>query len=65
MTQDGRFSAMGQDRRAEAAVIEVVYGSVPEFLVASGFGPGGRNAMRERDEWSSHPGLWICILCMH
>ena len=42
------------DRRAEAAVIKLEFGTVAEFLVAKGYGPGaGRscNAMEELEKF--------------
>jgi hypothetical protein len=41
------FFVSGHDRRAESNVIKIMYGSVPQFLDAHGFGPGGRNANQE------------------
>jgi len=46
-TELGKFFRSGHDKIAEAAVIRVEYGTVPEFLVKHGYGPGGRNP---RDE---------------
>lgn len=40
----GSFFLAGHDRVAEAAVILNEYGSVPAFLQAHGYGPGGRNS---------------------
>lgn len=48
-TPVGSFFASGHDKVAESAVILNEYGSVPAFLVAHGFGPGGRNARKELD----------------
>jgi len=39
----GSFFAPGHDKIAEAAVIHLKYGSIPQFLVDHGFGPGGQN----------------------
>ena len=44
-TTPGNFWVPGHDKRAEAAVINLKYGSVAEFLVEHGFGPGGRNGV--------------------
>jgi hypothetical protein len=34
----------GHDRLAESRVIRAEYGSVADFLVAHGYGPGGKSA---------------------
>ena len=39
----GKFFLSGHDKRAESAVIQLKYGSIPEFLQAMGYGPGGKN----------------------
>lgn len=39
----GSFFAPGHDRIAEGKVIRAEYGSVARFLVAHGYGPGGRS----------------------
>ena len=44
-----RFFLPNHDRVAESAVMKVVYGGIPQFLAAHGFGPDGRNPRRERD----------------
>jgi hypothetical protein len=44
------FFVPGHDKRAEARVVKEVYGSVPDFLTAHGYGPEGRDpqaAIRE------------------
>ena len=46
-TTIGAFFRPGHDKKAEAAVIKVKYGTVADFLDREGFGPGGRNAIRE------------------
>ena len=46
----GSFFLPGHDRAAEAAVVTLVYGSIPKFLAEHGFGPGGRSAIRELAE---------------
>ena len=43
----------GHDKTAESAAISVEYGGVPGFLVKHGYGPGGKNAIREVDRWRS------------
>ncbi len=44
-TGSRRFFAPGHDRRAEAALIRLEYGSVAGFLEEHGYGPGGKNLM--------------------
>ena len=34
-------------------MISVEYGGVSGFLVHHGYGPGGKNALREGDRWRS------------
>ena len=50
-TPRGSFFLTGHDKRAEAAVILVEYGGVPEFLVDCGYGPGGKNPSKSLDAW--------------
>lgn len=50
-TPIGSFFAAGHDKVAESAVILTNYGGVPEFLVAHGFGPDGKNAREELEAW--------------
>jgi len=45
----GSFFLPGHDRFAESAVIRLKHRDVAHFLVAEGFGPGGRNARKEFD----------------
>ena len=45
------FFKPGHDKRAEAAVITVLYGSVAGFLDEHGFGPGRRSATRELEAY--------------
>lgn len=42
-TSEGRFFLPGHDRVAESAVINITYGSVADFLLKHGFGPGDKN----------------------
>lgn len=49
----GSFFLPGHDKFAESAVISMKYGGVPEFLVAHGYGPGGENARRAKDDWDA------------
>lgn len=50
-TAIGSFFAAGHDKVAESAVILTHYGGVPEFLIAHGFGPDGKNARQKLEEW--------------
>jgi hypothetical protein len=43
------FFVSGHDKTAESAVIEVEFGTVADFLLAHGYGPGGMNPIEERD----------------
>lgn len=43
----GAFFLSGHDKKAEAAVIRLKYGTVAKFVREEGFGPGGRNAYEE------------------
>ncbi len=52
----GSFFAQGHDKRAESAVILTQFGGVPQFLLAFGFGPGGRSARAELDRWRAKGG---------
>jgi hypothetical protein len=56
MKGQGNFFLPGHDKVAESAVIVLKYGSVPEFLVDHGFGPGDRNARFEYDDWRKRGG---------
>lgn len=55
-TPVGSFFVAGHDKVAESAVILLEYGGVPEFLVKHGFGPTGRNAQAELNEWRASGG---------
>ena len=52
-TAIGSFFLPGHDKTAESAVISVEYGGVLGFLVHHGYGPGGKNALREVGRWRS------------
>ena len=52
----GAFFAPGDDKRAEAAVVKVVNDSVPQFLLAHGFGPGEKSASHALDEYQNKGG---------
>ena len=55
-TSIGAFFRQGHDKFAESAVIALEFGGVPEFLVARGFGPGGRNPRIEYKHWQESGG---------
>jgi hypothetical protein len=46
-TELGKFFRSGHDKIAEAAVIQIEYGTVAEFLSKHGYGPGGKSPHRE------------------
>jgi hypothetical protein len=48
--KEGTFFLPGHDRAAEAAVVQLVYGGIPQFLAAHGFGPDARSAIKELAE---------------
>jgi hypothetical protein len=52
-TPVGAFFKPGHDRRSEAMLIKLLYGSVAGFLDAYGFKPGGRNL---KDEYEKETG---------
>jgi hypothetical protein len=58
-TSRGAFFVSGHDKRAESAVVKVVYGSVPALLVEHGFGPGGRNASEELRRYQQSGGDYL------
>ena len=55
-TRNRSFFLQGHDKVAESAVISMVYGDVPGFLVEHGYGPGGKNARQEMDKWRTNGG---------
>ena len=52
-TPNRSFFLQGHDRIAESAVIKMVYGDVPGFLVQHGYGPNGKNPKQEIARWRS------------
>jgi hypothetical protein len=40
-------------------VVKTVYGSVPEFMLEQGFGPGGKNARQELDAYQKRGGRYL------
>lgn len=55
----GAFFSPGHDKIAEAAVVKVVYGSVPDLLVAHDFGPSARNASEELRKYQQGGGDYL------
>lgn len=55
----GAFFAPGHDKRAEAAIVKVVYGSVPQLLLAHGFGPGEKSASHALAEYQKKGGAYL------
>jgi hypothetical protein len=49
------FFAHGHNAEAEAMLLRLEYGSVPQFLVAHGYGPGSLN-LRQHFEWGRKDG---------
>jgi hypothetical protein len=39
--------------------VKVVYGSVPEMMAHHGFGPGGRSAQRELENYRQKGGKYL------
>jgi hypothetical protein len=58
-TAVGAFFVSGHDKRAESAIVKVIYGSVPALLVEHGFGPGGRNAADELRRYQESGGDYL------
>ena len=52
-TKIGSFFLSGHDKFAESAVITMVYGGIPNFLDAHGFGPEGQNLREALKRWKS------------
>ena len=50
-TKGRSFFVPGHDRKAETAVIKMEYGGVAEFIVAHGYGPGGKNPTEELEKF--------------
>jgi len=46
----GKFFIHGHDKMAESGVIKAEYGSVPAFLKAHGYGPGGKSSRAAFDK---------------
>jgi hypothetical protein len=58
-TSLGAFFLTGHDKRAESAVLKVVYGNVPNFLVEHGYGPDGKSASEELDKYRKKGGEYL------
>jgi len=56
----GAFFVAGHDKRAEAAVVKVEYGSVPDLLVKHDYGPNGKkNAAEELRRYQQRGGEYL------
>jgi hypothetical protein len=55
----GAYFLPGHDRRAEAAIVKVEYGSVPQFLDEHGYGPGGKNAAEALAKYQREGGAYL------
>ena len=56
----GAFFTPGHDKRAEAAVVKVEYGSVPDLLDQHGYGPHGtKNAAEELRKYQQRGGEYL------
>lgn len=58
-TGRGAFFVSGHDKRAEAAIVKVEYGSVPDLLDRHGYGPGGKNAAEELRKYQQRGGDYL------
>ncbi len=58
-TSTGAFFVSGHDKVGESAVVKTVYGSVPEFMLKHGFGPEGKNARDELDNYRRRGGRYL------
>ncbi len=55
-TRRGSFFLPGHDRAAEAAVIKVQYGGIPQFLLEHGYSPSGKNPRKALADWRQDRG---------
>ena len=56
-TTRGAFFKPGHDRRAVSLVLEIHHrGSIAQFLVDMGYGPGGKNLMEDLEEHRNREG---------
>jgi hypothetical protein len=58
-TSRGAFFSPGHDKTAESAVVKCEYGTVPDLLVAHGYGPGGKNAQAELHKFQRSGGEYL------
>lgn len=58
-TSRGAFFAPGHDKRAEAAIVKVEYGSVPDMLIRHGYGPGAKNASEALEKYQQSGGDYL------
>jgi hypothetical protein len=58
-TTVGAFFSTGHDKIAESAVLKIVYGNVPNFLVEHGYGPDGKNPSKALDEYRRNGGEYL------
>jgi hypothetical protein len=58
-TSRGAFFAPGHDKRAEAAIVKVEYGSVPDLLDDHGYGPGKKNAAEALRTYQEEGGEYL------
>ena len=55
-TPVGSFFRQGHDKLAESAIIAIRYGGVAGLLDTHGYGPGGKNARQEFEQWKKDGG---------
>src|SRR4051794_14194422 len=55
----GAFFSSGHDKRAEAAIVKVEYGSVPDMLDRHGYGPGKKNAAKALADYQARGGEYL------
>jgi hypothetical protein len=55
----GAFFKQGHDKIAESAVIKVEYRIVPRFLEEHGYGPGGKNPLKELERFKRRGGEYL------
>ena len=53
------FFSPGHDKTAESAVVKCEYGTVPDLLVAHGYGPGGKNPQAELQRFQRSGGEYL------
>lgn len=55
----GAFFLQGHDKRAESAVIKVEYTIIPRFLEEHGYGPSGKNPLKELEKFRAAGGEYL------